>query len=161
MDATVIFVPHSTGPSAALDDRIVADRILSKLPDKSGVINIGGQYPASHLKAMASCCAMTIGSRLHFTIDALCNHVPSLLLTNVNDMRCHGIVGEMFGQKPRVLNMEDQTEISLIDAVERLWTQRDSVRRELESSMPQVVQACCSQGEKVAAILNQFQAGKR
>jgi polysaccharide pyruvyl transferase WcaK-like protein len=153
LGATVVFVPHSTGPTPNLDDRLVADEIIRRLRTPDHVLNARGDFTPQELKGLANRLAMTFGTRLHFTIDALCGCVPSLLVTHRRDLRCHGIVGDMLGQAEHVRNIEEAEEASLVTTISRLWAEKDSVRRDLEARMPQVVADARRHGRRVAELL--------
>ena len=70
LNATVVFIPHSIGPTPKLDDRVTADWIYQRAADKNKLIIMRNDYSPNQLKGLASRFDLTIGARLHFTIDA-------------------------------------------------------------------------------------------
>jgi len=135
LNATVVFVPHSIGPTLKLDDRITADWIYEKASKKEKLIILRNNYSPNQLKGLANRFELTIGARLHFTIDAVSQGVPSMLITHREDFRCHGIIGEMLGQQDYVYNIEDVHEQSLITMARGLWENRREIRESLLDQM--------------------------
>lgn len=140
LEATVIFVPHSIGSTPKLDDRIVADWIYERAINKKKIIIVRNDYTASQLKGLAGRLHMTIGSRLHFNIDAVSMRVPSILITHKGEFRCHGIIGDMVGQKKYVFNIDDIRTDELISLLNDLWQNHDAVRQDLNDRMPLIEQ---------------------
>lgn len=153
LDATIVFIPHSIGPTEILDDRITAAMIKekSKYPEK--IIIIKSEYSSRQLKGMAACLDMTMGTRLHFTIDAVSSAVPSLLITHDGDLRCHGIIGEMVGMKDYVYNIDNIDSSSLIQMATTLWQNRDSVRAHLADIMEGIKKDTYRHGEDAMALV--------
>jgi polysaccharide pyruvyl transferase WcaK-like protein len=140
LGATIIFVPHSIGPTERVDDRVSAEWILQRAKKKDRIINIKNNYTAMQLKGLAGRCRMTIGSRLHFTIDAISMRVPSILITHVGEFRCHGIIGDMAGQKDYVYNIDEVRGRELIALVDQMWTNHLSIRSDLDHRLPAIEQ---------------------
>jgi polysaccharide pyruvyl transferase WcaK-like protein len=149
----IVFLPHCTGPTPSLDDRMVADRIIGKASFSDRMFNLRGQYTSVQLKGMAGLLDATMGTRLHFTVDALCNGVPSLLLTHGSDIRCHGIAGDTFRQNEFVLNIEGEDNASLCTHFNRLWDRREEVRCTLQSVLPSVKASARRHGELARDLL--------
>ena len=51
MDATVVFIPHSIGPTAILDDRITADRIRDRHDSRTKSLSFAMNIPPSNSRA--------------------------------------------------------------------------------------------------------------
>jgi polysaccharide pyruvyl transferase WcaK-like protein len=138
-DLHAVFIPHAIGPTERLDDRIVADWIRSRCQNKEKIIIIRNDYNAFQLRGMAKKLSVTVGSRLHFTIDAACNHIPSLLITHSTEYRCHGIVGDMLKQSNYVYNIEAINAKDLIMKFDELWKNRKNVTEDLKFIIPKIV----------------------
>ncbi|MCU7858717.1 MAG: polysaccharide pyruvyl transferase family protein [Candidatus Thiodiazotropha sp. (ex Lucinoma kastoroae)] len=138
LDATVVFVPHSIGPTPKVDDRITADWIQEKASSPEKLKILRSDYTPNELKGLASRLDLTIGARLHFTIDATSQGVPSLLITHREDFRCHGIIGETLNQQDYIYNIEDIHEETLIPIVRKLWENRKEVREYLLDQMTSI-----------------------
>lgn len=157
LSAAVLFMPHSIGPTPKLDDRITAGMIWEKARRKGKIIIIRNEYTPKELKGLTSRMDMTIGSRLHFTIDAVSCGIPSMLITHKEDSRCHGIMGDMLGQKRYVYNIESIDEASLIAMVQQLWEERGTVRKDLASRLPEIREKTLLHGTRVREILESIE----
>jgi len=152
LDGIVVFVPHSIGPTKKLDDRVTAQWILEKASQKEKIIIIRNEYNPMELKAMASYFDMTIGTRLHFTIDATSTYVPSMLITHKEDFRCHGIVGKMLGQGRYLYNIESIDHRTLITMAQELWSNRVAIRKELGDRVSVLKHDTLKHGERLKEI---------
>ena len=104
---------------------------------------------------MAACLDMTIGTRLHFTIDAVCAGVPSLLISHDGDFRCHGIIGSMLEMQDHVYNIDHIDTESLIKSVTDLWQKREAVRAHLLERMKSIQKETYRHGEVALALYEQ------
>jgi len=134
-----VFIPHAIGPTPRVDDRIAADWVRERCANKKNVTIIRNNYSQSQLRGMAKRLNITVGTRLHFTIDALCHHVPSLLITHTGEYRCHGIIGDMLGQDKYVYNIENITADGLIQLFTELWKNHDHVKKDLTQLLPSIM----------------------
>jgi len=151
LNALVVFVPHSIGPSSNVDDRIIADRIIKPVKSKEKTISIRNNLTPQELRGLASRMAITVGSRLHFAVDSFCNCVPSLLLTHRNDIRCHGIVGDMLGQKRFLYNVEN-LDRGLIDLLKCLWNEREDISEALHFNMLRLRKETLMHGKRLKQV---------
>jgi polysaccharide pyruvyl transferase WcaK-like protein len=154
LDATIVFIPHSIGPTPILDDRITADMIREKSRYPEQILIIRNEYSSRQLKGLAACLDMTVGSRLHFTIDAVSSAVPSLLITHDGDIRCHGIIGEMLGLKDYVYNIDNIAASPLISLTAKLWQNRDSIHTHLAGLMEGVKKETYRHGEDALRLVS-------
>jgi polysaccharide pyruvyl transferase WcaK-like protein len=153
LDATIVFIPHSIGPTEILDDRITADLIREKSRHPERILIIRNEYSSRQLKGMASCLDMTVGTRLHFTIDAVSSSVPSLLITHDGDLRCHGIIGRMLGMEEYVYNIDTIDSGSLIRMAGDLWVKREETRTYLTGIMEGIKKETYRHGEETLALV--------
>ncbi|MFH1984397.1 MAG: polysaccharide pyruvyl transferase family protein [Pseudomonadota bacterium] len=154
-----VFIPHAIGPTARVDDRIAADWIRDRCANNDMIHIIRNDYGQRQLKGMASRLDLTVGTRLHFTIDAVCHHVPSMLITHRGEFRCHGIIGEMLGQARFVYNIETLSPDDLIELVTALWENRFEVREDLSRRLPAIVDSTAGHAARVRRILKQHSEG--
>ncbi len=154
LDTTVVFIPHSIGPSPVLDDRITADMIRDKAKNPEKIIIIRNEYSSQQLKGMAACLDMTIGTRLHFTIDAVCSAVPSLIITHDGDSRCHGIIGSMLGMQDYVYNIDNIDTETLINKTADLWENRKEVSQHLANLIAKIKKDTYRHGEAAMALID-------
>ncbi|WP_028319115.1 polysaccharide pyruvyl transferase family protein [Desulfobulbus elongatus] len=153
LGATVVFIPHSIGPSPILDDRITAGMIRDRALHPEKIIIVRNEYSSRELKGMAACLDMTIGTRLHFTIDAVCAAVPSLLISHDGDFRCHGIIGSMLGMQEYVYNIDAIDADTLIATIAALWQHRQEVRAHLASRIDGIKNDTYRHGETAMRLL--------
>jgi polysaccharide pyruvyl transferase WcaK-like protein len=153
LDATIVFIPHSIGPTEILDDRITADLIREKSRHPEKILIIRNEYSSRQLKGMASCLDMTVGTRLHFTIDAVSSSVPSLLITHDGDLRCHGIIGGMLGMEEYLYNIDTIDSGSLIRMAGDLWGKREETRTYLTGIMEGIKKETYRHGEEALALV--------
>ena len=149
LKATAVFVPHSIGPTSKVDDRVTADWIYEKAANKDKIYIIRNEYNPMQLKGLAGRMDMTVGTRLHFAIDAASMGVPSILITHKEDFRCHGIVGGMLEQREYVYNIETVDEESLIAMVKALWEEREQIKEQLRTKIPNLAQQTYQHGLSV------------
>jgi len=153
LGATVVFIPHAIGPTPVLDDRITADMIRAKALHPDKIIIVRNEYSSKELKGMAACLDMTIGTRLHFTIDAMCSAVPSLLISHDGDLRCHGIIGAMLDMQEYVYNIDNIDASTLVEKIACLWKDREAVRAHLATRIEDIRQETYRHGEIAMAFL--------
>jgi polysaccharide pyruvyl transferase WcaK-like protein len=161
LGAMVVFIPHSIGPTRILDDRITADMIREKSRNPDQIIIIRNEYSSQQLKGMAACLDMTVGTRLHFTIDAVCSSVPSLLITHDGDLRCHGIIGSMLGMQRYIYNIDNIDSDSLIKMAADLWDKRAEVSAHLTGIMDGIKKDTYRHGEEAMALIQNVFAGHK
>jgi len=155
LNANVVFIPHSIGPTPKVDDRVTADWIYERAADKEKLIVMRNDYSPNQLKGLASRLDLTIGARLHFTIDATSQGVPSMLITHREDFRCHGIIGETLNQQKYVYNIEAVDGDELIAMARELHDNRATVREELVAQMDEVKADVYVHGELTRQLLEQ------
>ena len=147
-----VFIPHSIGPTPRVDDRIAANWVRERCKEKYKIHIIRNDYNQLQLKGIAKRLDITVGTRLHFTIDALCNHVPSLLITHKNEYRCHGIIGDMLGQSRYLYNIEAVSALELIQIITELWEQRNLVKADLSNRLPSIIKQTMMHGQRAKEV---------
>lgn len=153
--ARVIFIPHSIGPSGNLDDRIIADQIIAHMQNKEFVINMRGDYDPREIKGICGLLAISLGTRLHFTIDSTSMGVPALLLAYKEDVRCHGIMGELFPHRQVLFSVEELSAPSLAISLHELWFNRQELRHQIMQTIIDAKKRCLLHGQKIATLLEE------
>ena len=156
LGATVVFLPHSIGPSTLLDDRIAAENIRQRAKQPEHIFNMRTEYSVRQLKAIAGEFDLAVGARLHFIIDAVCQYVPSLLITHIGDTRCHGIFGQMLGLERWVYNIDTVEKESLIALTQKLWDTRAAEKQIIIQKLPEIKEDTYEHGKKVQELLRTF-----
>ena len=148
-----VFIPHAIGPTPRVDDRIAADWVRNRCQNKEKIHIIRNDYNQKQLRGMARALDLTVGMRLHFTIDALCHHVPSLLITHREEYRCHGIVGDMLAQAKYICNIEALTAADLKSTISDLWENRQKVTEDLADRIPSIMEATMGHASRAFDLL--------
>ncbi len=161
LEAWVVFIPHSIGPTPVLDDRRMAATIRDRAKDSSKILIIGNEYGAAQLKGLAGLMNMTISTRLHFTIDSVCMRVPSLLITHNGDIRCHGIIGVMFDQHEYVYNIDNIESETLIGSARCLWENRQVLSKDLSEKVSKIRQQTYKHGELAKGVYDKYHCNSR
>ncbi|MCE5333271.1 MAG: polysaccharide pyruvyl transferase family protein [Desulfobacteraceae bacterium] len=151
--ARVVFIPHSIGPTANLDDRIIADRILSHVWNKDYTMNIRGDYSPREIKGLCGKLAVSMGSRLHFAIDSASMGVPVMLLAYEDDIRCHGVIRELGGDLDLTYPVERLAAETIIARADALWNRRKDVKQVLSTIMAEASKRASCHGAKLSRIL--------
>lgn len=157
-DANIVFIPHSIGPSRYLDDRATADLLIERAKHPERIFNIRTEYSVRDLKALAGKLDIAFGARLHFIIDAVCNHVPSIIMTRQVEARSHGIIGDMVGLKDWVYSVHAIDAKSLTALLQKLWEQKSEVRAYLENKMPEIKADVYTHGQRTEELLKSYHA---
>ncbi|MBM2832847.1 MAG: pyruv trans protein [Candidatus Brocadiaceae bacterium] len=138
-NGTIVFFPHSIGPTDEDDDRIAAQAIYTKCNNKSNIKLITDDFSASELKGMIGCCDFFIGERTHSVIAAVSMLVPAISITHPEDYRTIGILGLMIGIKERIYNVKELSVTSLNQFFIDAWNSRDEIRNHLRKRIPEVI----------------------
>jgi len=93
--AEVVFIPHSGVNDQTRDDRVLAQKVYHLVRNKKNVNVIMNDYSSCELKGITGKCDLCFGTRLHFIVDSCSMFVPSIMIANREDIRSHGIFGEM------------------------------------------------------------------
>jgi len=131
LDVSVLFLPHAIGPGKALDDRFVAEEVISKLenPEKAHLLrkDISGVL----LKAIISKSEFLIAERIHSMIGAVSVNTPFMCLGSKTDRRINGILGEMAGAVESVFYMNSPNEMAMFNKFDTLWEKRGEEKNRL------------------------------
>jgi len=141
--ALVIMIPHVTGPPRSIgplgspDDRIIMREIYSKLENKKNVLMIE-DYSVEVYRGIIGMCDMFIGSRFHAVVSAISEKVPFLSLAYSH--KAIGIIRDGLGLGDLIVDVrgKDQNTLTteLISAVDRIWQNKDAIRKSLEEKVP-------------------------
>jgi polysaccharide pyruvyl transferase WcaK-like protein len=139
-DVNILFLPHSTGPGKALDDREVARDILAiaNLPSYKAKL-METEYGARELKGLIGCASFLIAERIHAIIGTTGVTTPFMCLGSKKDVRVSGIVEEMLEMPEVVYYLHTPDEKELIDKYDTLWAQRTDLKRRLEKKREELL----------------------
>lgn len=132
LNAYVIFFPQVIIPTVK-DDRPIAAKVLGKMGNESQAAILTDDYTPEQIKGMYGCMSLLIGTRFHSCILAQSMKVPTVAI----EYDGHKAAGIM-----RLLELEDYvsdiyviTTDELISKIDKIWAERDGVRKKLEKNI--------------------------
>lgn len=137
-DATVLLIPHVFGQARNSEsDQTVCETLYRDLKFKFGdrIFLARGRYDQSEVKYIIGLCDFFIGSRMHACIAALSQHIPTVPVAY--SRKFIGVM-ETIGVESYVADPRAMDEREILRIVDRAWAERNDIRRQLESKMPQV-----------------------
>ncbi|MFW6069925.1 MAG: polysaccharide pyruvyl transferase family protein [bacterium] len=136
------------GPSEAEDDRIPARRVRDRLADLGeAVVMVEEEATAAELKAAYGCMDLFMGTRLHSNIFALTEHVPAITIQYQPKTR--GVL-RMLGLEEWVIEIEEVDEERLRALLDRLWQERETLERYLQTRLDPIVAEAVQCGQLIA-----------
>ena len=142
----ILFIPHVTIPNKG-DDRVASRDVINKMRYSERAFVPTRIYNASELKGLISLCTFFIGSRMHATIGALSQAIPTI--TYVYNHKTLGINGEMLGLQDYLID------IRKIEPGNLLSTSKNMVDKLLENRAGIINQLNdCLVGVKESARIN-------
>jgi polysaccharide pyruvyl transferase WcaK-like protein len=131
--ASVVFLPHSIGPTAELDDRRVAREAVRRVRRPRGKVRIiENEYGPSELKGLIANCEMVIGERIHSIIGAISTATPFICLGSRSDPRTIDIIGDMCHGSDKTYFLEEADADLLRSFADKIWENRAATREELK-----------------------------
>jgi colanic acid/amylovoran biosynthesis protein len=132
LKATVLFVPHVTGPQELNDDRIISQAIYLASINKPSVKLIVNEYTPQEMKGIIGRCSLFVGARMHACISALSMGVPTI---NLSYHHKSEEVMEMLGQQDMICPARTLSYEELTAKINQLWLRRAQAREELTSRL--------------------------
>lgn len=130
LGATVIFIPHVTGPKKDFDDRIISGDVYSRIKNKDNVILIKKDFSPQETWGIIGRCNLFIGARMHACIGALSMCVPTI---NISYHHKSNDIMTMFGLEENVLSIQDVSYDNLISRIDYTWIQRIEIKKQIAS----------------------------
>ena len=134
-EANIVFLPHSIGPEAALDDRIVAKSVISMIPEnkRAGRVHLlQNELNGRVLKGFIGTADLLIGERIHSIIGSVKVNTPFLCIGSNADFRIHGIVETMLQAKPYRYLLDYPKAEELNSLFDHIWSSLPAIRDERE-----------------------------
>jgi len=130
----LIFIPHVE------IDRGTSEKVKTHMKRQNNVSILRGDYSPEELKGIIFLCDIVIGSRMHATLAALSQAVPSL--TFAYNHKALGINGAELGQSGylidiREVDIADLWEITK-DRTDRLIEQKEGIKLKLIGILPEI-----------------------
>jgi colanic acid/amylovoran biosynthesis protein len=136
--ADIVLVAHSPNYQSSKDDRIIC-RMLS---DYQATVNskmqyIKGDYAADELKGIIGRCDLFIGCRMHASIAAASQCIPTLSLAY--GQKYAGVMGKMLDLNDYIVNVENrdyaELEKTLISKIDDMFVHKEQIREKLTQRM--------------------------
>ena len=150
-DCVVILVPHETSPSTQhRDDRWLSQRICDNtgLPDR--VFALEGEHTAAQLKSIIANADFLVGSRYHSLIAALSHRVPAVA---IGWSHKYAQLMLSVGLDEFVADVRDLDATRALAMVKRGWAEREALRDQLISALPELEKASLQALEAMAGCL--------
>jgi polysaccharide pyruvyl transferase WcaK-like protein len=137
-DGTVLLlVPHVLPPAEmeVESDPVACRQVFEELRGKHGdrVFLAAGQYNHNEIKYIIGLCDFFLGSRMHACIAALSQGIPAVGLAYSKKFRG---VFETVGMGSWVVNLQENDENAVLDAVSKAFEQRHAAGESLKRTIP-------------------------
>lgn len=130
----LIFVPHVEA------DRVTSEKVKACMKHQNKVLILQGDYSPEELKGMVSLCDIFIGSRMHATLAALSQAVPTL--TFAYNHKTLGINGSLLGQSDYLIDIRKVDLASLLEItkgrIDQLVEHKENIKKELLEILPEI-----------------------
>ncbi|MPM67735.1 hypothetical protein SDC9_114659 [bioreactor metagenome] len=127
-DFSILFLPHTIGPTKDLDDRIIAKDIISHSNHKNSINGrcyvLEEDLNACQLKGIISMGSIMIAERVHSVIGAIGVHTPFLCFASNKDNRVSGMIKEMANLGDNIFYLNTPNIESCIDSFDKIYKNR-------------------------------------
>ena len=150
----ILFIPHVTIPNKG-DDRIASKDVIKKMHHSERAFMPEHIYNASELKNLISLCFFFIGSRMHATIGALSQAIPTI--TYVYNHKTLGINGKMLGLQDYLIDIREIEPNTLLSTsknmVDKLLKNRAGITKQLSAHLVNVRKSARINAGKAIGLL--------
>ncbi|MCX5647196.1 MAG: polysaccharide pyruvyl transferase family protein [Phycisphaerae bacterium] len=128
--AFVLFLPHSVEKDGS--DVVAARHVIGQMEATAADHAVLEQDRGPRLlKSIISQCDFLVGERTHSLIGGVSAGTPFVALTNRQDTRTHGIIGEMCRCEDQIIDMDVASEEKASQRICELFQRREAVRESL------------------------------
>ena len=149
----IIFISMVSGKGKFDSDSTVANDIVFIMKNKDRVKVVPNIYNHKEIKGVISKFDMFVGTRMHSNIFATSSFVPTYAISYL--YKTEGIM-KMIGQGKWVCKIEEIDEKKLVKEIERLWEQRDTVRKSLEENINSLEKKILLNTDKIKRLLKVY-----
>jgi polysaccharide pyruvyl transferase WcaK-like protein len=126
----VLFLPHSVEKDGS--DIVAARHVLEQMKATAADYAVLEQDCGPRLlKSIIGQCDFLVGERTHSLIGSVSVGTPFAALTNRQDTRTHGIIGEMCRCENQIIDMDVVSDGEASRRIEELFVARDAIRKSL------------------------------
>ena len=158
LDAQVLLVPHVQEIWEALDDRIIATKILEALNFDPRVRLAGASHSASEFKGLIGSCDLVIAERMHASLAGLSSGVCTIAVGY--SIKADGIMTDLFGKDSAsnglLISIQDFLNSDLAcQTVQTAWQRKEEVAEKLKAVLPRVKQEAANNFDLILQTLEQ------
>jgi len=149
----VWLIPHVLAPPGHYEsDNAACEDIKKSVPEEyqSRVHVISGEYDQCNIKGVIRHCSWFTGTRMHATIAALSQEIPTLGFAYSGKFQG---VFESVGQGDQVVDAREGKQEDMFERIMSSWKNREKIRAELKNTLPHVKQRAMSQLEKIVEVI--------
>lgn len=149
LGVSVILIPNDTF-SRPVNDEQVGRMIMESTTSRRCVLMKNDGFSAGDVKSVIANCEALLASRYHSVIAGLSTAVPTLVLGWHHK---YMEVLKMFGMEEWQLSVEEFAPELLRKKFGKLWMERERLRGNIQSRLPDIFRAVYSGGDIIAALL--------
>jgi polysaccharide pyruvyl transferase WcaK-like protein len=147
----IYLIPHVVGGFSFCDDTLFQDILTRDSLKARDVTLVSGQYDAPQVKWIIGKMEVFAGACMHSTIAALSSGVPTLSFSY--SIKSKGVNTDLFGHTDYCLAPDQVTPETVVERIEGLLEQRDSIRTHLGERMAYVKGLAMKAGKLLKDIL--------
>jgi colanic acid/amylovoran biosynthesis protein len=151
----VVLVSHVFGPKPSGDDRLVAERVASKMRHPVHIVR--GEYRPEEIKGIIASCDYFVGCRMHANIAALDSGIPVVGVGYSH--KTLGIMADL-GLEDWVVGVEGLSADHLAATIELLIDQASEYRQQLLARLPETRRRSRQNIEMIATIIEENLRGE-
>jgi polysaccharide pyruvyl transferase WcaK-like protein len=131
-NAQLLLIPHVFGPGREYDDRRACTALAERLAPGIKPLVVSDALAPAQLKALIGRCDVYVSMRMHSVIAATSQAVPTLAVAYSPKL---GALMARLGMERFVLDCTRLDRGDLVEPLQRLWAERESVRDALRQVM--------------------------
>lgn len=132
----VLLVPNEIHPMSDRDDLYIAHRIKQQMSGFDIAVVDSKKLTGPELKAVLGKCEVIVSSRYHTLVAGLSTAVPCIA---IGWHHKYSELFNLFGLKKWVIDYSQvRRDMMLISAFDRLWDERQSIKRTLQEKLPSI-----------------------
>ncbi|MCK4306992.1 polysaccharide pyruvyl transferase family protein [candidate division WOR-3 bacterium] len=154
-NASIIFLPHSTGITDELEDRRIAKEIMKLVKNPMNRVKIiyNEEYGARQLKGLIGRADLLIGERVHSIIGAVGVNTPFVCIGSKNDFRITGIIGNMCQCSDCLYYLESAALETLCAFADSIWKRKEAIRERLKNVSSEMQAQLSGIGNEILAYV--------
>jgi colanic acid/amylovoran biosynthesis protein len=142
-DADILLIPHVFADGN--DDRDIIRKIAGAVSKNSNVYQITQEYTAAELKGIIGCCDMFIGARMHATIAATSQSIPTIGIAYSHKMK--GIIGDALGLNQYIIDINKLDAERLSGMIDDVFSNRESISEYIRTKIPGIQEKAMQNGQ--------------